>query len=132
MFKSVVAAAAMFIAAPALAQPPSTGTVGQFPEPSILCDTSDQVQSILDAFEQSVEAGTERFAQLFEQLNHLREPTCAITPVRVGLTVSTDTLGLVDIGGATFYAWIVHIENGAGEAAYLYLETPQEALKNSV
>jgi hypothetical protein len=132
MLKSVLAAAAMLLAVPAFAQPPSTGSVSQFPTPSILCDTEEQVQSIVDAFEEGVEAGTERFGELFQQLNHLSEPTCAITPVRVGLAVESQNLGWVDIGGEEFYAWIVHIENGAGDAYYLYLETPEEALKNSV
>lgn len=129
---ALAAAAAAFFAAPANAQPPPVGWLGGFPNPSILCDTSAQVQSILTAFEEGVEAGQARFVELYERMNHLREPTCAITGVRMGLAIESQTVGWLEIGGKKFYGWIIHIENGGGNAYYLYLETPKEALKNSI
>ena len=126
------ALAATAFAGSAFAQPPQIGSVSAFPTPSILCDTSEQIQSILTAFEGGVEAGTERFAELYTLQNHLREPTCAIAAIRVGLAVGSENLGRVEIGGAEFYGWIVHIENAAGAAYYLYLESPAEALRNTI
>jgi hypothetical protein len=132
MKAAALALAATALAGSAFAQPPKQGWVGAFPTPSILCDTSEQVQSILTAFEGGVEAGTARFAELYVLQNHLREPTCAIAAVRVGLAVESENLGRVEIGGAEFYGWIVHIENAAGNAYYLHLESPAEVLRSSI
>ena len=54
-------AATLLLAAPANAQPPALGSVGAFTTPSIVCDTREEIHSILNAFEKGVAAGTARF-----------------------------------------------------------------------
>ena len=127
-----LAVVAAFFAVPAAAQPPQQGAAAAFHAPSILCDTSEQLQSILAAFGDGVDSGTARFAELYRTPNDRNEPTCAITGVRTALTTGATALGLVDLAGAEFYGWIVRIENPAGEGYFLYLESPAEALKNSI
>jgi hypothetical protein len=126
-----LAAAISVIAAPANAQPPSVGSVGAFPT-SILCDTRQEVHSIVDAFDNGVEAGTTRFAELYHKVNTRHEPTCAVTSVRVATAAGSEPLGPVRIAGDEVYGWIVHLQNGPGNAYYLYLEPRAEALKNTI
>ena len=127
-----LATAILLLAAPANAQPPPWGWVGAFPRPSILCDTSEEVQSILTAFETGVGAGAARFAELYRKINTRREPTCAVTSIRTATAVGSTTLGRVSIAGNEGYGWIVHIKNGASDGYYLYLESRAEALKNTI
>ena len=87
----VFAAAALLLAAPANAQPPPQGWVGALSEPSILCDTSAQVQSIVDAFEAGTNAGKARFVELFKQKNDRHEPACAVVAVQVAHTGASTT-----------------------------------------
>jgi hypothetical protein len=126
-----LAAAISLLAAPANAQPPPVGSVGAFPT-SIVCDTREEVHSILNAFEKGVGAGTTRFAELYRKVNTRREPTCAVTSVRSAAAAGSETLGPVNIAGDEVYGWIVHIESGSGDAYYLYLESRAEALKNTI
>lgn len=128
----VFAAAAALFAASASAQPPLEGSVGEISQPSILCDTSAQVQAIVDAFERSAGEGTKKFVELFGTQNGRREPTCAVTPVPVAQTGESIELGMLQIDGADLYGWIVHIRNNAGEGFYLHLESPLQALKNTI
>jgi hypothetical protein len=127
----LIAAAALF-AAPANAQPPPQGWVGALAKPSILCDTSAQLQSIVDAFERSVEAGTARFAELFRIKNQRREPTCAVVASPIVMNVGSSELGRLSFAGAELYGWILHVKNDGGEGYYLYLETPGEALQDTI
>src|SRR4051812_19195393 len=129
---SLFAAAALLVAAPALAHPPPQGWVGALSKPSILCDTSAQVQSIVDAFSRGPDAGMARFIELFRLMNANHEPTCAIVTVSVAETGESQKLGHVKIGGGDFYGWILHVENRVGDGYYLYLESPAEALNNSI
>lgn len=129
---AAISLAAAIFSGPADAQPPQQGWVGALPTPSILCDTSEQVQSILAAFGEGVEAGSARFAELYTQQNHLHEPTCAIAAIRVAIAVDSEDLGRVEIGGQEFYGWIVHIENAAGHAYYLHLETPAQVVHSMI
>jgi hypothetical protein len=128
----VLAVALALFAAPAGAQPPSEGSISQIAQPSILCDTSAQVQSIVNAFVRSPEQGAARFVQLFGTMNERQEPTCAVTVVAAALTAESIDLGKLDIDGEGVYVWIVHIRNDAGEGFYLHLESPRQALKNTI
>ena len=125
-----LAATILLLAAPASAQPPPPGWIGAFPRPSILCDTSDQVHSILNAFEQDLETGAAKFTELYRTINSRREPTCAVTAVRIGIVAASEAVGPVSIAGNKFYGWIVHIGNGVGDGYYLHLEPRAVALKN--
>jgi hypothetical protein len=124
-------AVAALVAAPAYAQPPAAGLIGFFLTPSILCDTSAQLRSIVTAFEHDAEVGRARFVQLFQQLNDKREPTCAVTAVQ-GVALDSTELGRVNFGENELYGWMIHVENDAGAGYFLYLETPAEALKNTI
>jgi hypothetical protein len=96
------AAVAALIAVPAAAQPPPKGWVGPLSTPSILCDTRAQVESIVDAFEHGTEAGTARFAELFQTMNNRQEPTCAIAALRTVVAVDSTDLGQLSIAGESF------------------------------
>ena len=124
--------AAPLLATPAGAQPPAEGTVGPLTQPSILCDTSNQLQSIVDAFEKGADVGQARFVELFHTKNGKHEPTCAIVPVRLAIAVDSTPIGRIKISGQDVYGWIVHIKNDVGDGYYLYLESPMEALKNTI
>jgi hypothetical protein len=126
------AVAVALFAAPASAQPPPEGSISQISQPSILCDTSAQVQSIVNAFERGPDQGAAKFTELFKTMNDRREPTCAVTVVPSALTAESIDLGKLEIGGADLYGWIVHIRNNAGEGFYLHLESPRQALKNTI
>ena len=128
----VLAVALTLCAAPAGAQPPPEGSISQISQPSILCDTSAQVQSIVDAFIRSPDQGAARFVQLFAMKNERQEPTCAVTVVPAALTAESIDLGKLDIDGQDVYGWIVHIRNDAGDGFYLHLESPRQALKNTI
>jgi len=126
------AVAVALFAAPASAQPPPEGSISPISQPSILCDTSAQVQSIVDAFELSPHQGAARFVQLFYTINERGEPTCAVTQVPAAVTAESIDLGKLDVGGYDVYGWIVRIRNEAGEGFYLYLESPMQALKGTI
>jgi len=131
--KTPILAAALTVAAGAAnAQPPPEGWIGAVSQPSILCDTSAQVQSIVDAFKLGADRGTERFAELFSTLNEYQEPTCAVTIVPIAEATGSTDLGKLTIGGTEVYGWIVHIRNGAGDGFYLHLETPAQALQGTI
>ena len=132
MNRLVLAGAAALVAASAHAQPPPTGWVGQFDTPSILCDTSDQVQSIVDAFEDGLDAAHARFAELYKTMNDRREPTCAMAAVRMVTTGEFTQLGRFSIAGDEVYGWIVKVANAGGEGYILYIETLPMALENSI
>jgi hypothetical protein len=125
-------AALSLLALPAAAQPPPIGSVASIAAPSIVCDTSAQLQSIVEAFEQSLKAGEAKYLALFGQKNARSEPTCAIVPINIALTVESKSLGRLALADGDVYAWIVHIANDAGEAYYLYLEPPAKALRNTI
>jgi hypothetical protein len=128
----VIAAALAVMATAANAQPPPEGWIGEVSKPSILCDTSAQVQSIVDAFKLSPDQGKARFAELFETLNEYNEPTCAVTIVPIAEATGSIDLGKLNIDGTDVYGWIVHIRNGAGDGFYLHLETPAQVLANTI
>ena len=125
-------AAFAFFALPAAAQPPPSGSIATVAAPSIVCDTPVQLQSIVDAFKQSSKAGEAKYVELFTKKNELKEPTCAVIPVNIALTVESKSLGRLALADGEVYAWIVHIANEAGEAYYLYLESPTKALRNTI
>jgi hypothetical protein len=125
-------AVSLLLAVSAEAQPPPQGWIGALSKPSILCDTSAQVQSIVEAFAHGTDAGAARFFEFFRLMNAKHEPTCAIVTVSVAETGESQTLGHLRIGGGDFYGWILHVENRVGDGYYLYLESPAEALKNSI
>jgi hypothetical protein len=129
---SVLATAATLFAASAAAQPPQQGWVGELSQPSILCDTSDQVQSIVDAFAIGPERGRARFAALVATINDYNEPTCALTAVPLAESAGSIQLGIVRIGDVDLYGWIVHLRKGGAEGFYLHLETPAHALKGTI
>jgi hypothetical protein len=128
----VLAAAAVLIGAPVVAQPPPSGWVGPLTQPSILCDTSEQLQSIVDAFEESAEAGKQRLVELFNLMNSRQEPTCAVVAIQMARTSGSTDLGRLSIAGADVYGWILHVENRVGEGYFLYLESPQDALRDTI
>ena len=128
----IAAAVALWTAVSANAQPPHSGAVRPYPVPSILCDTREQLQSILAAFGQSDDVGVQRFVELYRTINDKREPTCAVTAVGVVKTLDVIELGRFRFGGTDFYGWSAHIRSGASEGHYLYLETVAEALKEYI
>jgi hypothetical protein len=127
-----IAAGAILLTASSHAQPPPQGWIGALAPPSILCDTSAEVQSIVDAFDEGADAGKARLLELYKLMNVNREPTCAVVEVKRAMTSESTELGRVKIADANYFGWIVHIKSGAAEGYYLYLETPQEALKNAI
>jgi hypothetical protein len=132
MKPQMFAVALAFFAASAGAQPPPEGSLSQISQPSIVCDTSEQVKSIVDAFQQDPDLGAAKFAEFFQTLNDRHEPTCAVTVVPAAMTAESIDLGKLDIDGEDVYGWIVHIRNDAGEGFYLHLESPIEALRNTI
>lgn len=132
MKATALAAAAVLAAMPAAAQPPPVGWIGPLSHPSIVCDTSAQVESIVAAFGVSPGRGIEKYSEFFALKNSRREPTCAVTAVPVALAAEYTDLGVVTIGGQDLFGWILHIRNQVGEGFYLYLETRSEALKNTI
>ena len=132
MKPQALAVALVVFAAPVNAQPPPEGSISQISQPSIVCDTSAQVKSIVDAFERGPDQGAARFGELFATMNEKREPTCAVTRVPAAMTAESIDLGKIEIAGDDVYGWIVHIHNNVGEGFYLYLESPMQALKNTI
>lgn len=128
----VIAAALALTPAGASAQPPQEGWVGAVSQPSILCDTSAQIQSIVDAFKLSPDQGKARYAELFATLNNYNEPTCAVTIVPIAEATGSIDLGKLQIDGTDVYGWIVHIRNSGGDGFYLHLETPAQVLANTI
>ena len=126
------AAALAITATAAMAQPPAEGWVGAVSERSILCDTSAQVQSIVDAFKLGSDQGKARYAELFATLNEYNEPACAVTIVPIAEATESIDLGKLSIDGTDVYGWIVHIRNDAGDGFYLHLETPAQVLANTI
>lgn len=129
---SLAMAAAVLMATSASAQPPPQGWIGPLSQPSILCDTSTQLQSIVDAFEDGMEAAHARFTELYRTPNGRHEPTCAVVVIRLAQLVESTRLGRITIGGHDVYGWMIHIENEGGEGYYLYLESPTEALRDTI
>jgi hypothetical protein len=126
------AAAAVALAGSAYAEPPPKGYQGGFERASILCDTQEQLQSIIDAFSVSAEAAQARYAELFATMNEKREPTCAVTAIRTAVTGEAIELGTFEVEGSEFRGWSVHIENAAGEGYYLYLESSKAQLMKTI
>jgi hypothetical protein len=127
-----LAAALALSTAPAAAQPPISGAVSALPGPSIVCDTQAQLRSIVAAFELGAEAGEAKFVELFTLKNTRSEPTCAIMSIGAAMTVESTSLGMLDLAGGQVYGWIVHIANEVGDGYYLHLESPAEALRDTI
>jgi hypothetical protein len=132
MRRHIIAASAIALASSAYAGPPPKGYQGGFERASILCDTAEQLQSIIDAFELGPEAAQARYGELFATMNEKREPTCAVTAIRTATTGDATELGTFEIDGTEFRGWSVHIANDAGEGYYLYLESPKVQLMKTI
>ena len=133
MLRHMLAASAMLvIAGAAQAGPPPQGYQGGFERASILCDTQEQLQSIVEAFDESVGAAQARYSELFAKRNEKSEPTCAFAAVRVAVTGESRDLGTFEIDGSEFRAWSVHIKNLAGEGYYLHLERTKDLLMKTI
>jgi hypothetical protein len=132
MRRLIFAAVAAGCAVAAQAQPPPRGSVAGFAQPSILCDTQEQLQSIVNALGESLEAGQARYLDFFKMMNAQHEPTCAIVPVRMAVTGETTDLGMLSIDGTDYRGWSVHVGNRAGYGYYLYLETKAETLRDYI
>lgn len=132
MKRHILAASAMLLAGAAYAGPPPQGYQGGFKRASILCDTQEQLQSIISAFDESVGAAQARYSELFAKRNEKSEPTCAFAAVRVAVTGESRDLGTFEIDGSEFRAWSVHIKNLAGEGYYLHLERTKDLLMKTI
>jgi hypothetical protein len=122
----------MFLAGTAHAGPPPKGWEGGFSRASILCDTNDQLKSIVAAFDDGVDAAQARYAQFFSTMNAKHEPTCAVTNIQSSVTTETSDLGVFEVGHESFHGWSVHVVNSAGEGFYLYLEPAKRAIDNMI
>lgn len=132
MKRRILAASAMLLAGAAYAGPPPQGYRGGFEQASILCDTQEQLQSIVEAFGEGTGAAQARYSELFATRNAKSEPTCAFAAVRVAVTGESLDLGSFEIDGSEFHAWSVHIRNVAGEGYYLHLERTKDLLMNTI
>jgi hypothetical protein len=132
MNRIILAASAVLLASTAHAGPPVQGYQGGFHRPSILCDTQEQLQSIIQAFEQGLGAAQARYSELFATMNDKREPTCAVAVVRVATTGDSIDLGTFSVHGSEFRAWSVHIHNTAGEGYYLHIERTKDLLMKTI
>lgn len=117
-----VAAGVVLFYAAAFAGPPPVGWQGGFGRASIVCDTAEQLQSIVDAFATSTEAAKQRFGELFALRNAVNEPTCAVTAIRRFTAGESIDLGIITMNGTAFHGWSVNIINRNGTGYYLYLE----------
>jgi len=106
--------------------------MGEFGTPSILCDTKDQLQSIVDAFDRGVDAGQARYNVLYGIQNGKHEPVCAITALRNIVAGESVDMGTLSFAGGAIHGWAVHVGNGAGDGYYLFLESNTEAMKNTI
>jgi hypothetical protein len=127
-----LAAAATFFTGTAHAGPPPEGWEGGFSRASILCDTNDQLKSIVAAFNEGVDAAQSRYTELFAKMNARHEPTCAVTAIRSSVTGETSDLGIFEVAGATFHGWSIHVANAAGDGYYLYLEPAKRPIDNMI
>jgi hypothetical protein len=128
----VLAASAVLLASSVHAGPPVRGYQGGLHRPSILCDTQDQLKSIIAAFGQGLGAAQARYSELFATMNDKREPTCAVAAVRIATTGESIDLGTFVVDGSEFRAWSVHIRNTAGEGYYLHVERTKDLLMKTI
>jgi hypothetical protein len=122
MGRWLLTTALLALASPAAAGPPSAGFRDILAPASILCDTTEQLTTIFTALEIGPEEAQTKYIELYATLNDKREPTCAVTIVRRIMVGESTPLGRVEISGATFQAWSVHVTNARGEGFYLHLE----------
>jgi len=127
-----LAISAILLAGTANAGPPPNGWEGGFSRASVVCDTKEQLQSIVAAFDQGVEAAQSRYIQLFATMNARHEPTCAVTAVGTSVTRETADLGMFEVGRKSFHGWSIHVANDAGDGYYLYLEPSHRELDNMI
>ena len=132
MNRIILAASAVLLATAAHAGPPVRGYQGGLHRPSILCDTQEQLQSIIQAFDQGLGAAQARYGELFATMNDKSEPTCAVAAVRVATTGESIDLGTFIVDGSEFRAWSVHIRNTAGEGYYLHIERTKDLLMKTI
>jgi hypothetical protein len=132
MKRIVLAASAALLASTVHAGPPVVGYQGGLHRPSILCDTQEQLKSIISAFNQGLGAAQARYSELFSTMNDKREPTCAVAAVRVATTGKSLDLGTFIVDGSEFRAWSVHVRNTAGEGYYLHIERTKDLLMKTI
>lgn len=107
-------------AAPALAEPPSTGTKHTFQDPvfngTIFCDTIAAVHAIATA-----EIPDDVYANYYLTTNAMDEPICmAIVPT--GVVRDVTPIGVMKRNGDHYRAWAVETDVGGVTAYALYLE----------
>jgi hypothetical protein len=132
MNRIILAASAVLLASTVHAGPPVRGYQGGLHRPSILCDTQEQLQSIIEAFGEGLGAAQARYGELFATMNDKSEPTCAVAAVRVAKTGESIDLGTFMVDGSEFRAWGVHISNTAGEGYYLHIERTKDLLMKTI
>src|SRR5688572_20618342 len=132
MKRLILAASAVLLASTVHAGPPVRGYQGGLHRPSILCDTEEQLKSIIEAFGKGLGAAQARYSELFATMNDKREPTCAVAAVRVATTGESIDLGTFSVDGSQFRAWSVHIHNTAGEGYYLHIERIKDLLMKTI
>ena len=78
---------------------------------TMMCDTVEQVESILQAqTEQGIEAGQATYLRLRATPNELREPTCLVAPYRLKmLDVATVWEDLPTTDGSTATVYILYV-----------------------
>ena len=122
-------AALALLCGTALAEPPPVGWTGAFSRVSFLCDTAEQLQSIVDAFAVSTETARLRFGELYALKNGKSEPTCAATAIRSFTAGESIDHGVIQMGAASYHGWSVNVVNSAGAGWYLYLEPAAEPMR---
>jgi hypothetical protein len=111
-------------ALPANAQPPQ----GKYQsETVIVCDTAEQIRSIVAAGKNNDETGAfTQFTAFAKQLNAAKEPACTIVDVNAAADQAIE-LGTFSIFAATpRHAWAVHITHGSIDGWMLYTEAAPE------
>lgn len=128
MFR-ICAALAFLLAfsVPALAAdetpPPGSGWFGSFRAPMIVCDTKDQIASIVAASKAKPNGAQAKYGELNAARNARAEPICVVARIlNVAVGESEDLGAFQFLGDVWAHGWAVHIGVSDGEGWMLYTQ----------
>ena len=116
----VAGAVGMLSPLPLRAYPPQSASVYDSTTPFVVCDTHDQITSIVDAMRsQKLE---DRLSELARTKDSNNEPVCLVSVIGPVVFISSEHVGVVFYGEKAIDMWIARVTNANAEFYLLWGE----------
>lgn len=115
--------------------PPPKGWYGNFRLPQIVCDTREQVETIVSAGRDDPDGvlAKAKFTEYKQTINAVGDPTCAVMQVHGYAVGESVSLGqFYPLPGENMTAWATHIGNSNGAFWMLFMVDTDAVLGQSI